>query len=77
MKVQHEVVNVYPSHVDIRVICPVCNEPQNLRLTRTEYDAVFKDNELIQRALPLWPKEQREILLSGMCPTCWNIVFPE
>jgi hypothetical protein len=31
--------------------------------------------ELVQRALPMVPKEQRELLISGTCDKCFKALF--
>ena len=38
--------------------------------------ADWKSGELIQNALPELDADQRELLISGTCPTCWNEMFP-
>ena len=32
--------------------------------------------ELIQEALPELSADQRELLISGTCPKCWDELFP-
>jgi len=35
------------------------------------------NGKLIQHAMPDVPKEEREMLLSGICGACWRISFAE
>jgi len=37
----------------------------------------WKQGELIQIALPELSAEDRELLISGTCDVCWNMLFPE
>lgn len=36
----------------------------------------WKSGMLIQRAFPNLSAEDREFLISGICPTCWSKLFP-
>tara|TARA_B100000809_G_C14924066_1_gene454452 strand:- start:516 stop:731 length:216 start_codon:yes stop_codon:yes gene_type:complete len=38
--------------------------------------ADWRGGKLIQNALPELNADQRELLISGTCPTCWNEMFP-
>ena len=39
--------------------------------------ATWKAGELIQNALPELSDEERELLISKTCDSCWNKLFPE
>jgi hypothetical protein len=34
-------------------------------------------NRYIQEALPDWPAEQREMLITGIHPACWKAMFSD
>ena len=36
----------------------------------------WKDGMLIQKALPELSAELREVLISHVCPKCWDTMFP-
>ncbi len=54
--------------------CAVCGESQILELDR---DATIKwqGGELIQNCFPDMPLDEREILISGTHPACWDTLF--
>lgn len=56
--------------------CPHCD-----RLTELDVpDAGFRawlDGELIQDALPMLTDDEREVLMTGICPTCWDALYEE
>lgn len=58
--------------------CLRCGKATVLELTEAEAIGVrrWQQGELIQRALPDMPMEQRELLITGTHPECWKIMFP-
>ena len=36
----------------------------------------WQEGELIQVAMPTLTAEERELLISGTCDTCWDKMFP-
>lgn len=51
--------------------CPYCQKAQTLRVSASGYNQ-WKSGKLIQRALPELSNDEREILLTGICPECWD-----
>lgn len=64
------------SKIKVTTICPVCQQTHIIECSNKGYQA-YERGALIQQALPELPPEEREMLVSGICPKCWNIVFPE
>jgi hypothetical protein len=59
--------------------CPVCGKSETLNLSPTEHEAYLKweRKELkVQQAFPNWTADQREMLMTGTHPACWDILFP-
>lgn len=51
--------------------CPFCGKASYLRLPRAQVQA-FQLGMLVQRAFPGLPADQRELLISGTHPECWD-----
>jgi hypothetical protein len=57
-----------------KVSCPFCSAI-NLVSANVKDVEVWKAGELIQRALPYLTTNERELLISGICPPCWDSTF--
>ena len=57
--------------------CVVCGKIHEPVILDAEKYYRWKDGECIQDVFPEMTKEQREILISGTCPECWDALFPE
>lgn len=57
------------------VVCGRIHEP--VILDAEKYYRWKEDRECVQDVFPEMTKEQREILISGTCPECWDVLFPE
>lgn len=60
--------------------CPICQEVQTIVMTKDQYKRYLRwlDREgCIQDLLPDLDKDDREILISGICPNCWQDMFGE
>lgn len=60
--------------VKIGVTCRICDTPHIIEAP-AEALQKYKDGAKIQHALPMLTPDERELLLSGTCPTCWNNMF--
>ena len=54
--------------------CPFCGKKQEVLVNEKDY-ILWQDGELAQIAFPYLTAEEREILISGICPQCWNDMF--
>ena len=55
--------------------CYSCGAQQKVHTVAT--DAIkFRDGALAQDCFPYLTPEQREFLISGICSTCWDEMFP-
>lgn len=57
--------------------CYHCNEFRPIILDGTEYYQYFMVGLRIQDAFPTLPAEQRELIMSGIHPQCWNEMMGE
>lgn len=55
----------------LRLECMWCQRRVDVVVDDAAY-LRWQAGELIQRAMPSLSAEQREMLVSGTCPTCWN-----
>ena len=56
--------------------CTVCGEYEVWNLDRQAVTK-WQGGEYIQNAFPDMSAEDRELLISGTHPACWNKLFPE
>lgn len=56
--------------------CCVCRKTSTLEVEADGY-AAWKRGALIQRALPSMSADQREMLLTGTHPECWDDLFDD
>ncbi len=59
----------------VAVPCRLCDQETDLTVN-VEGFLAWQNGELIQNALPELDADQRELLISGTCPTCWDEMFP-
>lgn len=56
--------------------CPLCGLRQGISVPADEWEA-YCNGELAQNALVSLSVEDRETIISGLCPTCQEDVFGE
>ena len=61
--------------ISIQRACPKCNKLQTVKVEQSQYYR-WMAGENIQIAFPELSANQREILMSGICPECWEDIFP-
>lgn len=54
--------------------CPRCGAPSTVKVTPEELERL-RSGELIQNALPKMSADQRELLMTGFHPACWDKTF--
>lgn len=64
-------------NVVVEVTCPFCGKVSTLTLPTDGYTAWKLNGVLVQDAFPALSAEDRELLISGICPTCWDGMFPD
>lgn len=59
----------------LEVICPHCKQPKQLTVVKSEFAAWLATDKLIQQAMPSINADDRELLITGICPLCWTALF--
>ena len=54
--------------------CPFCGRGNEVEVNEADYWD-WQDGELAQVAFPYLSADEREMLISGICPTCWEKTF--
>ena len=62
--------------MDVAVTCRSCGKQHVVRVSVDGF-AKWKNGMNIQEALPKVSASDRELLISGICPTCWDKMFAE
>ena len=60
--------------VTIKVKCKHCESIYKLRVYPEDIDK-YQSGELIQDAFPYLSSSERELIISGICPDCWDKMF--
>lgn len=60
--------------IAVATTCPMCGDTAILSLSEAGYKA-WQNGAVIQRALPDLDADDRERLISGICPICWDKMF--
>ena len=62
--------------ITLTQICPHCNKDAAVSVVRHHYHRWIA-GELAQHAFPEMKPEDREMLISGIHPQCWEEMYPE
>ncbi len=62
--------------VSVVTVCPICGHAHEVEVNEMDYWD-WKDGALVQDAFPYLSANEREILISGICPFCWDNMFGE
>ena len=60
----------------VAVPCKKCEVVNELEVDFENFIAWQSRKMLIQEAFPTLDADQRELLISGICPKCWDEMFP-
>ena len=67
-------VKVNYKEVCVVTRCPFCGRGNEVEVNESDYWD-WDDGELVQVAFPYLSADEREMLISGICPACWNKTF--
>lgn len=59
----------------VSTVCPMCGKTHLLTMTNEQFERLEAGEEHIQDIFPDWSLDDRERLISGACPECWDKVF--
>lgn len=57
--------------IEVKTVCPLCADEKTFVMQKKKHDE-WRAGALIQDVLPQIPYQERERLISGTCPKCWN-----
>ncbi len=60
--------------VTVLTYCPFCGEAHEIEVNESDYWD-WDDGELVQNAFPYLDANEREMLKTGICPSCWDAMF--
>lgn len=69
-------ININPDTNTVKVscVCPMCKHTNIVEVSILAYTA-WRKGEYIQVAMPNLSAGDRELLISGICKTCWDKLF--
>lgn len=56
--------------------CPLCKETSTLQLDSDKVRA-WQGGQFVQVVFPEMDADQRELLITGTHPHCWDLLFPD
>lgn len=62
--------------IDFVKRCPFCDKNHMVKVNDSDLVKYKFGNVLIQEAFPYLTADEREIIKTGICPTCWKDMFP-
>ena len=63
--------------ITLEVECKYCNKKHSMPVFKIDLEEYNKGEKLVQECFPYLSSEYRELLISGMCPNCWNNLYEE
>lgn len=60
--------------ITLTCACPFCGGSHEVLVYEADYYN-WINGQLAQEAFPYLSAEEREMLISGICPDCWNWMF--
>lgn len=63
-------------NITIATRCPFCGHANFIEVHEDDYWR-WQDGALVQNAFPYLSADEREMLISGICPKCWDGMFGE
>ena len=60
--------------VTIVTVCPICNRINEITVREADV-LLWNAGALVQDAFPYLSADEREMLISGICPDCWENLF--
>lgn len=67
-------MKVNRKEVTVITACPFCGHANEVEVNEMDY-LDWDDGMLAQDAFPYLSADEREMLISGICPTCWAKMF--
>lgn len=61
----------------INTTCPFCGKTTPVQIRCVADYNTWQNGKCVQDAFPYLSADERELLISGICSTCWNEMFDE
>ena len=61
----------------IRTQCPECGKVHIFEVSDEQYQKYINNEGYIQTIFPSLSAGEREMLITGICPKCWDEIFKE
>ena len=61
--------------ITITTICPICGKEQLIEVQFEDWMRYQEEDILVQEAFPYLDADEREALMTGICPVCWDEMF--
>lgn len=59
----------------INTTCPICGKTTPVQIRRVSDYRAWRNGKHAQDVFPYLSANEREMLISGICPTCWDEMF--
>lgn len=63
--------------INLQVTCRHCGTTHNIRVGLDDLHAWQRGEKMVQDAFPYLSADKREILISRICPRCWDELFSQ
>lgn len=67
-----DVLSDYKGKAAVVVECVSCKKIYNIECDEEKFASWYNGNGNIQNVFPFMSKDDREMLISGTCPKCWD-----
>lgn len=62
--------------ITLELKCKYCNKIHKIPVFKEDLEK-YNKGKLVQECFPYISTEYRELLISGMCPECWDNLYEE
>jgi len=59
----------------LEVDCIKCGSTTNIAVEQDDLKRYMNKEGLVQEIFPYLSSDERELIISGICPACWNKIF--
>lgn len=63
--------------MEVDIKCRLCGNLHKVEVAENDFLAHLKGEKKVQEIFPYLSAEDRELLISGICPKCWNDIIPK
>lgn len=61
--------------ISVFTVCPYCGCDNKVRVFKDDFIKWWENGEPAQKAFPYLSADEREMLISGICPMDWEKIF--